>query len=116
MQYRHDASGTWRPSLRFPPPAKGNTEAPCVFGIPSDKWDEQVLRIGETVTHEKPAQHLMAEVRADRTGSRSRSVSTLAMSGAVTARSTKEAKWSIPAASEPVPRKSRSGLLICLRP
>jgi transposase len=30
------------------------------------KWDEQVLRIGETVTHEKPTQHLIAEVRRSR--------------------------------------------------
>jgi hypothetical protein len=26
------------------------------------KWDEQVAREGETVFHEKPAQHLIAEV------------------------------------------------------
>jgi hypothetical protein len=30
--------------------------------IGTEKWDEQVLRIGETVTHEKPAHHLIAEV------------------------------------------------------
>jgi hypothetical protein len=31
--------------------------------VSSGKWDEQVLRTGETVTHEKPTQHLIAEVR-----------------------------------------------------
>ena len=31
-------------------------------GISTDKWDEQVFRVGETVPMKKPAQHLIAEV------------------------------------------------------
>ena len=54
-------------------------------GVVADKWDEPALRIGETVSNEKAALHLIAEVPCRRPELRRRSVSTLEMSGAITA-------------------------------
>jgi hypothetical protein len=61
----------------------------------------------------KPAQHLIAEVPRRQARVEIRSASTLEMFGAITAHTTKQEKWSIEAASEPVRRQSRSGLQIC---
>src|ERR1700738_4679610 len=55
------------------------------------------------------------ELLFQRLGSRWRSVSTLELSGAITAPSTKKEKRSIAAASEPLPRESRgeSAVKVC---
>ncbi len=37
----------------IPPERRAIQKLAAFFGIRTDKWDEQVLRIGETVTHEK---------------------------------------------------------------